>query len=42
MNAHINLYVNNYSISLGDKGRKAVEMVFEKARKDSSSVFVED
>jgi 1,4-dihydroxy-6-naphthoate synthase len=40
--AHINLYVNNYSVSLGEKGRKAVEMVFEKAGRDSGSVFVEN
>ena len=38
----INLYVNDYSVSLGKKGRKAVEMVFEKAGKDSNSVFVEE
>ena len=42
MDAHINLYVNDYSVSLGKKGREAVEMVFEKAEKDSSSVFVEN
>ena len=41
VDAHINLYVNNYSVSLGEKGRKAVEMVFEKAGRDSGSVFVE-
>jgi 1,4-dihydroxy-6-naphthoate synthase len=41
IDAHINLYVNNYSISLGKKGRKAVEILFEKAGKDSSSVFAE-
>ena len=40
IDAHINLYVNDYSVSLGKKGRKAVEMVFEKAEKDSSSVFL--
>ena len=40
MNAHINLYVNNYSISLGDKGRKAVEMVFEKTGKSTNAIFV--
>ena len=42
VDAHINLYVNNYSVSLGEKGRKAVEMVFEKAGRDSGSVFVEN
>ena len=29
---HINLYVNEYSISLGDKGREAVMKLFEKAK----------
>ena len=42
IDAHINLYVNDYSISLGEKGRKAVEIVFEKAGRDSNSVFVEE
>jgi 1,4-dihydroxy-6-naphthoate synthase len=42
IDAHINLYVNDYSISLGEKGRKAVEKVFEKSGRDSSSVFIEN
>ena len=42
VDAHINLYVNDYSISLGKKGRKAVEIVFEKEEKKSSSVFIEN
>ena len=42
VDAHINLYVNDYSVSLGGKGRKAVKMIFKKAGKDSSSVFVEN
>ena len=41
VDAHINLYVNNYSVSLGKKGRKAVEVVFEKEEKKSSSLFIE-
>ena len=41
MDAHIALYVNDYSISLGEQGRKAVELLFEKAGKEYSSVFVE-
>jgi 1,4-dihydroxy-6-naphthoate synthase len=41
VDAHINLYANNYSVSLAEKGRKAVEMVFEKAEKKNSSVFIE-
>ena len=40
VDAHINLYVNNYSISLGEQGRKAVEMLFEKADKSIENVFV--
>ena len=40
IDAHINLYVNDYSISLGEKGRKAVEMVFEKAGKSTHAIFI--
>lgn len=32
MRKHINLYVNDYSISLGNEGRKAVDTLFSKAR----------
>ena len=35
------LYVNNFSVSLAQEGRKAVEMVFEKASRDRGSIFVE-
>ena len=38
--AHIALYVNNYSISLGEQGRKAVELLFEKSGKESKSIYV--
>jgi 1,4-dihydroxy-6-naphthoate synthase len=31
MQKHIALYVNNYSVSLGQSGRKAIEIFFEKA-----------
>jgi len=41
VDAHINLYVNDYSVSLTEKGRKAVEMVFEKAGKSTHAIFVE-
>lgn len=41
VNAHINLYVNDYSISLGEKGRKAVIEVFEKTGKESETIFVD-
>jgi 1,4-dihydroxy-6-naphthoate synthase len=33
MYKHIDLYVNNYSISLGEKGREAVNFLFNKASK---------
>ena len=32
MKAHISLYVNDFSVSLGEKGRKAVVSMFEMAR----------
>lgn len=32
MRQHINLYVNEYSVSLGEKGRQAVETLFEEAK----------
>ncbi|MDA9612456.1 1,4-dihydroxy-6-naphthoate synthase, partial [Flavobacteriales bacterium] len=37
--AHIALYVNNYSISLGEQGRKAVELLFEKSGREFNSIF---
>ena len=40
IDAHINLYVNDYSVSLGKKGRKAVEIVFEKTGKSTNAIFV--
>jgi 1,4-dihydroxy-6-naphthoate synthase len=32
MYKHIDLYVNEYSVDLGDEGRRAVEVLFERAR----------
>ena len=32
MYRHIDLYVNEYSVDLGKDGRRAVEILFEKAR----------
>jgi len=32
MYRHIDLYVNEYSVDLGADGRRAVELLFEKAR----------
>ena len=40
VDAHINLYVNGFSISLGKEGKKAVEMVFEKVEKETNNIFV--
>ena len=42
VDAHIALYVNDYSITLGEQGRKAVELLFEKSGKKVGSIFVED
>ena len=39
VDAHIALYVNEFSISLGDEGKRAVEKVFEKAGKYSKNIF---
>jgi 1,4-dihydroxy-6-naphthoate synthase len=32
MYRHIDLYVNQYSVGLGKEGRRAVELLFERAR----------
>jgi 1,4-dihydroxy-6-naphthoate synthase len=32
MYRHIDLYVNDYSIDLGPEGRRAVELLFSRAR----------
>ena len=32
MYRHIDLYVNEYSIDLGSEGRRAVELLFDRAR----------
>jgi 1,4-dihydroxy-6-naphthoate synthase len=40
VDAHIVLYVNDYSISLGEQGKKAVELLFEKSGKEYNSIFV--
>ena len=34
IDAHINLYVNDFSISLGLEGRKAVQLLFKKSGKN--------
>lgn len=40
INAHIALYVNNYSISLGEEGRSAVELLFDRLCIRSDSIFL--
>ena len=42
LDSHIALYVNDYSISLGDQGRKAVQLLFEKAGKDCGFIFIRE
>jgi 1,4-dihydroxy-6-naphthoate synthase len=47
MRQHIDLYVNGYSVDLGDEGRRAISVLFDRARAAAlipelpSSVFVE-
>ena len=40
IDAHIALYVNDYTISLGVKGKKAVELLFEKSGREFNSIFI--
>lgn len=40
IDSHIALYVNSYSVSLGEKGRKAVQLLFEKAGSKTDSIFL--
>ena len=37
---HINLYVNEFSISLGKEGRKSVLKVFESVNAKESQIFL--
>ena len=38
--AHINLYVNNFTQSLGIDGKKAIKELFKSASIDSSGIFL--
>ena len=38
--SHINLYVNDFSIDLGMRGRDAIIKVFEELHLDSDNIFV--
>jgi len=40
INSHIALYVNNYSISLGEKGREAVSLLFDRIGCNSDNIFL--
>ncbi|MEE2700299.1 MAG: 1,4-dihydroxy-6-naphthoate synthase [Bacteroidota bacterium] len=40
IDAHINLYVNDFSTSLGKEGRSAVKRVFQKKQLNTHSIFV--
>ena len=40
VNAHIALYVNDYSISLGEQGRKAVNVLFKKSGNSLENIFL--
>ena len=40
INSHIALYVNNYSISLGEKGRKAVTLLFDRVGCKHDNIFL--
>jgi predicted solute-binding protein len=41
MQKHIQLYVNEYSVSLGDEGRKAIDYLFERNNLSSENIFVD-
>ena len=40
MRQHINLYVNNYSVSLGDEGRSAIKTLFDCFKKINGSRYI--
>ena len=41
INSHINLYVNDFSLSLGDLGKASILKIFEKLNIESSNIFLE-
>ena len=41
INSHINLYVNDFSLSLGDLGRSSILKVFEKLNIEVTNIFLE-
>ena len=38
--SHIDLYVNEFSVSLGVEGRNAVKKIFQNTKIDFESIFV--
>ena len=40
IDSHIKLYVNNFSFSLGDKGKQAIEMLFKNTHPSKQSIFL--
>ncbi len=42
MYKHINLYVNNYSIDLGEEGKRAVQLLFDKAQESGIISKIEE
>ena len=38
---HIELYVNDYSLELGQTGQQAVTLFFEKAGRETDDLFVD-
>ena len=40
VDAHINLYVNDFSISLGEEGKGAIERIFQNLGKPTDNIFI--
>ena len=40
INSHIDLYVNDFTVSLGSEGRNAVEKIFENTPIEKQTIFV--
>jgi predicted solute-binding protein len=42
INSHINLYVNDFSLSLGEVGKTSILKIFEKLNIESSNIFLKE
>lgn len=42
VDAHINLYVNEFSVSLGKEGRRSIERIFLESKIQNSDIFLSD